>query len=113
MEHYDLRVIEDCLVFSYEVECPNYPKETVDVPKTKLSKPTAVKKNKRMNIKKWMLHFLVVFLAPFALLADAAVYVATSSVRMVSMVFRGREKYIPVLGTFSCFVLLTTIFCFL
>ena len=27
MEHYDLRVIEDCLVFSYEVECPNYPKE--------------------------------------------------------------------------------------
>ena len=27
MEHYDLRVIEDCLVFSYEVEYPNYPEE--------------------------------------------------------------------------------------
>ena len=39
MEHYDLRVIEDCLVFSYEVEYPNYPEE----------KTTKQKKNMRFQ----------------------------------------------------------------
>ena len=116
MEHYDLRVIEDCLVFSYEVECPHYPKEVpaVCTPKQKPSSRRERKKAKQMaKIKRLFLRMLLVMLAPFAILADAVMAAVSCFMSFAISPIRRRAKYLPVLGTFSGFVLLTVIFQFL
>ncbi len=114
MEHYDLRIIEDCLVYSYEVECPHYPKEPPCAPKQKTSSRRERKKAKQMaKIKRLLLRMLLVVLAPFAILADAVMGAVSYFMCIAVSPFCRRAKYLPVLGTFSGFVLLTTIFQFL
>ena len=116
MEHYDLRIIEDCLVFSYEVELPNYPKETETVcePKKKIPSRRERQKAKRAaKTKRFFLHMLLILLAPFAILADTIFGAISFCVRAVRHCVKGSVKYIPTLGTVSCFVLLTVILNFL
>lgn len=111
MEHYDLRVIEDCLVFSYEVECPNYPKETVCFPKKKAPSRRERQKAKQIaKMKKMLLRILLCALMPFALLADVVFEAVSIFVRTVGSCLRGGMKYAPTLGTLSCFTILTVLF---
>jgi hypothetical protein len=110
MEHYDLRVIEDCLVFSYEVECPNYPKETVSAPTKKMPSRRERRKEKQISeMKKMLLRILLCALMPFALLADAMLELARFFVSSLKVCLRSGMKYAPALGTFSCFVILTAL----
>ena len=110
MEHYDLRVIEDCLVFSYEVECPNYPKETVSAPQKKVPSRRERQKAKQIaRMKKEMLRILLCTLMPFALLADVVFEVSRFFVSLLVTCLRSGMKYAPALGTVSCFVVVTAL----
>lgn len=116
MEHYDLRVIEDCLVFSYEVELPSYPQtsEAVCGSERKSSSRRERQRAKRAaRVKKLFLRLLLIVLAPFALLADAGVAVSVRCVQVVRPCLKRGVKYIPAIGTVSCFVLVTAILNFL
>ena len=110
MEHYDLRVIEDCLVFSYEGEYPNYPKEETLEQKKKTSSGYGRRKEKRFtDMKKTLLRMILFAMMRFAFLVDL-IY---EGLRFVGKVLyacaHGGMKYVPALGTISCFFICTAI----
>ena len=110
MEHYDLRIIEDCLVFSYTVECPNYPKKTEALPKKKMPSRNARKKIARtQRMKKWLLHLLLLVLAPFAIVLDAVGKVVCFSAKKMLCVCRKRPVPARIIGTVSCLCMITTV----
>lgn len=110
MEHYDLRVIEDCLVFSYEVECPNYPKENALEQKKHTSSHDARRKEKRFaDMKKTLLRMVLCAMMPLAFLLDLMFEGLCLAGRFLRSCVRGGMKYVPALGTISCFFICTAI----
>ncbi len=110
MKHYDLRVIEDCLVYSYEVELPNYPKEEPQTAeKVRPSCGESKHKTRVDAFKHFLFRLFVIALMPFALIIDAFVAVFRFAGQLVMAAFHLRAKYIPVLGTLSCFIFATVL----
>ena len=110
MEHYDLRVIEDCLVFSYEVEYPNYPEEKTAKPKKNTSSRYGHRKEKRFSdMKKTLLRMILFALIPVAFLVDLISEGLRLMGRVLCSCVRGGMKYVPALGTISCFFICTAI----
>ena len=110
MEHYDLRVIEDCLVFSYEVEYPNYPREIVPAQKKKTSSGCGRRKEKRaFDMKKTLLRMILFAMMPLAFLLDLGFEGLRLAGRTLYSCARGGMKYVPALGTISCFFICTAI----
>ncbi len=111
MEHYDLRIIEDCLVFSYEVECPNYSKKTQCPPKRIFRSRSAEKrKTHAQKMKNFWLHVLLIVLAPFAILLDAVGKVVCLSAKSLLCVFRKRPAPARIFGLTSLFLAITAFF---
>ncbi|MBQ9747241.1 MAG: hypothetical protein IJV98_00515 [Clostridia bacterium] len=115
MQHYDLRVIEDCLVFSYEVERPNYPKakRTQTVRKQVASngvtsgKHTSRRERKRRilqgDLKRWLMRILFILLAPAVMAADLLLRAAT----LAFGICRQRPTYITTLATVSFVIIVS------
>ena len=115
MQHYDLRVIEDCLVFSYEVARPNYPKtkHTQTVRKQVASngvtsgKHTSRRERKRRilqgDLKRWLMRILFILLAPAVMAADLLLRAAT----LAFGICRQRPTYITTLATVSFVIIVS------
>ncbi len=102
MEHYDLRVIENCLVFSYEVEAPVKPKQEVEVPKKCSSRHDRKKAKEWEMTRQLLFRVFLVLLMPFALLADAVTMILRVSFRAVRTLLHERARVGAALGSFSC-----------
>ncbi len=105
MEHYDMRVIADCVVYSYEVPGPAKQKEKTDSVK-KRSKQTASRSARRRAhqtaaLRTILLRVLFVLLAPFALLIDGMAALAHAFVRALRVSVRRPVRGISALGAFS------------
>ncbi len=109
MKHYDLRVIEDCLVYSYEVETPIMPAKAVESAE-RASYPVKKKEKQMFSLAKLFRNVFLILLMPFALLIDAMTACARYSASAGVTVFRSTRKYMPALGTLSCFILASAIF---
>ena len=118
MQHYDLRVIEDCLVFSYEVACPNYPKPAKSEAVKPVRKPPAHDTEKKRTsrsarkraimwtrTKKLLLRFLFLVLFPFVMAADLVFRAMTLALG----VCRRRPAYITTFITVSFFAIISTV----
>ncbi len=112
MKHYDLRVIEDCLVYSYDVEAPIVPCKAVE-PIEKTSCPVKKKRKQMFGFAKLLRNLFLVLLMPFALFIDALTAFAKYSASAGVTVFQSTRKYMPALGTLSCFILASAIFYYL
>ena len=111
MEHYDLRIIEDCLVFSYAVECPNDYKKAQCPPK-RISRSRSAEKRKThaQKMKQFWLHVLLVVLAPFAILLDAVGKVVCITAKCLICVFSKRPAPARIVGVASNFLIMTAFF---
>ncbi len=121
MQHYDLRVIEDCLVFSYEVVCPGYPKSVEaasgetpapsrDIPvKDAPRKRTSRRLRKRAILwdrtKKALLRFLFLLLFPFVMAVD----LAFRGLVLLIGACRRRPTYITTFVTISFFTIVSAL----
>ncbi len=109
MEHYDLRVIADCLVFSYEVEGPKKP-ERVPAPKKECPvRDTRGGRNRHLSAKRLFLRMLLFVLAPFALFLDALIETGRIVLRSIGHGRGRRARFASALGGFSCLTLIGAI----
>ena len=78
MKYYDARIIEDCRVFSYEVQTPERsPKKSV--------------KRKKSSVDAWkkaLVRFFLFLLLPFALIIDSVVWTVQTVVRKLRSFLR-------------------------
>ncbi len=113
MEHYDLRVIADCLVFSYEVEPPKKPQTQPKrpiLPKKASSRRERLRERHAAQQKQLLLRFFLIMLMPFAFVLDAMMQGVRGSMRLVKSAFRERARFLPTIGTVSCLMLATALF---
>ncbi len=118
MQHYDLRIIADCLVFSYEVEGPSRPapkKQEISAPVCAASADGEVRRRstrrqrkraaRREEVKRGLLRFLFFFLAPLVMMADLVLRATTLAVD----VCRRRPAYITTLATVSLVTIVSAV----
>ena len=74
MKYYDARIIENCCVFSYEVQTPEHPQK----------KEEKRKKSSGITWKKALLRFLLFLLLPFAWIIDSVVLIAKKVVHKLN-----------------------------
>ena len=77
MKYYDARIIENCCVFSYEVQTPD-----------RSSKKGEKRKRSSVAWKKALLRFLLFLLLPFAWIIDSVVLIAKKAFRKLTSFLR-------------------------
>ena len=79
MKYYDARIIENCCVFSYEVQTPDHSPKKGD----------KRKKSSGITWKKALIRFLLFLLLPFAWIIDSVVMIAKKVFHTLNSFFRG------------------------
>ncbi len=112
MKHYDLRVIENCLVYSYEVAAPSSPEETVILPKQHHS--SARKRKKQMfKFRKLLLNLFLICLMPFAFILDVLTAAVRYIVNAAVFVLKSSKKYMPALSILSFLIFASALYYYL
>ncbi len=114
MEHYELSLIGDCLVYSYEVPSPRHLQERTPKKEKKKAPERGHRRGKsHVKLKTFFRRLFCVLLFPFALLMDVECAVFKFLLRTAEILVRRYTRYLPLIGTLCCFVILTALLYFL
>ncbi len=102
----DIREIDGCQVYSYEVVCPQRPHEAVRpvAPAKTLRQKTAVRRTK-----KTLLGLLMLLLLPFAFLCDLAAKAAATVARPMIRLYRRAPGTAGMISALSCASLMSVL----